>query len=81
MHIAYDYNMAYSGLLPSADYNKKVFEFDHQKPIWDQIDYEHRVRQEADIMVTLEALKAYIMHMDEEMEGMISFLLTQFLGE
>lgn len=43
--------------LPSADFNRRVYEFDNDKAIWDQNDYEERVRVEAELMVALESLK------------------------
>ena len=43
--------------LPTADFNHQVWDFNHNKEIWDQNDYEERVKVEAELMVALEALK------------------------
>ena len=43
--------------LPSGDFNKQVYHFNDQKQIWNQENYAERLKVEAEIMVTLEALK------------------------
>ena len=52
--------------LPSADFKRKVDDFDASKQIWDQYDYTERVRVEAEILVALEALKqsVHYLHYD-----------------
>ena len=53
-----DYSHQYGETLPGADFNKQVWEFDEDHSIFDQNDYEERVKVEAELMVSLEALKA-----------------------
>ena len=56
-----DYAHKQSGeKLPGADFNKQVYQFDEKKYIWDQNDYEERVKVEAELMVALEGLKTSI---------------------
>ena len=43
--------------MPGADFNKQVYQFDEREMIWDQNDYEERTKQEAEMLVALEALK------------------------
>ena len=43
--------------LPGPDFNRNVYEFDDTKQIWNQENYEERVKAEADILVALEAMK------------------------
>ena len=43
--------------MPGADFNRQVYRFRENRQIWDQNDYEERTKQEAEIMVALEALK------------------------
>ena len=45
-------------MLPGADFNRQVYSFDENKSIWDQNDYEERVKVEAELLVALEALKS-----------------------
>jgi len=54
-----DYTQAYQERepLPSGDFNRRVHNFDNHREIWDQKDYEERVKVEAELLVALEALK------------------------
>ena len=54
-----DYTTPYQAReqLPSADFNRRVYEFDNNDTIWDQNDYEERVKVEAELMVALESMK------------------------
>jgi len=53
-----DYTSPYGETLPGADFNKQVYKFHEGKQIWDQNDYEERVKVEAEMLVALEALKS-----------------------
>ena len=55
-------------MLPSADFNKKVYEFDESKYIWNQEAYTCRVKTEADMLVTLEALKTSVRHLHLDLD-------------
>ena len=55
-----DYSQEYGEELPGADFNKQVYNFNENKQIWDQNDYEERVKVEAEILVALEALKTSV---------------------
>ena len=52
-----DYNQQYNRPLPGADFNKAVSSFREEEQVFDQQDYEERVKVEADLMVALEAMK------------------------
>ena len=62
-----DYTQEYGEVLPGADFNKQVYEFDEDKMIWDQNDYVERTRQEAELMVALEALKSTISYLNHDL--------------
>jgi len=55
-------------LLPSADFNKAVYNFNDDKPVFDQKSYETRVRVEAELMIALEALKESVNLLDGEFQ-------------
>ena len=55
-----DYSQEYGEELPGADLNKQVYQFNENKQIWDQNDYEERVKVESEILVALEALKTSV---------------------
>ena len=55
-----DYAQPYGEVLPGADFNRQVYEFDQTSNIWDQNDYEERVKVEAEMLVALEALKTSV---------------------
>lgn len=64
-YAAPDYSHDYVNPLPGADFNRQVYKFNEDHPIWNQEEYAHRVKNEADILVALEALKesvAYLFH-------------------
>ena len=65
----FSYNRPGPERLPGADFNKKVYEFDETKEIWHQSNYEERVKVEAEIMTTLEALKTSVRFMNEDTEN------------
>ena len=57
-----DYSVPYGETLPGPDFNRQVYNFDESQQIWDQNDYEERVKMEAEILVALESLKDSIMY-------------------
>ena len=63
-HKKADYKNPYEGFLPSADFNKAVYNFDENKAVFDQKTYEARVRAEAELMIALESLKESVRHLD-----------------
>lgn len=64
-----DYTQEYGEVLPGADFNKQVYNFDEKKAIWDQNDYEERVKMEAEILVALEALKSSVSYIDYDIHS------------
>ncbi len=69
---AADYSKAYGEVLPGADFNKQVYEFNANKPIWDQNDYEERVKVEAEMLVALEALKESVVYLGHDIRDVVS---------
>ncbi len=57
------YTHEYTEKLPGADFNKRVSTFSTDSAIWDQNDYEERVKVEAEMLVSLEALKESVMYL------------------
>ena len=55
-----DYSSEYGEELPGADFNRQVYRFNEDHQIWDQNDYEERVKVEAEMLVALEALKGSV---------------------
>lgn len=55
--------------LPGADYNRQVYSFDTKDQIWDQQDYNERVKVEAEILVALEALKTSVSYLHFEIDS------------
>ena len=70
-----DYGHEYDRHLPGADFNKQVYDFQEDRPIWTQHDYEERVRVEAQILVSLEALKSNIMYLGYDVNGLKDAIL------
>ena len=66
--------------LPGPDFNKQVYEFDEMRQIWHQSNYNERVKVEAEIMVSLEALKTQVRYMGEDLVNIKDFLKAQYLG-
>ena len=79
-HQEYDYLRPGPNDLPSPDFNKQVYEYDEMKQIWHQTNYNERVKVEAEIMVTLEALKTQVRYMAEDLVDIKNFLTSQYLG-
>ena len=79
-HQLQDYDLPGPSKLPGPDFNKHVYEFDEMKQIWHQHNYNERVKIEADIMVTLEALKTSVRYMSEDLTDIHQFLGEQYLG-
>ena len=79
-HQEYDYLRPGPDELPSPDFNKQVYEYDEMKQIWHQTNYNERVKVEAEIMVTLEALKTQVRYMAEDLVDIKNFLSSQYLG-
>ena len=59
-------------VLPGADFNKHVYEFNGHKQIWDQNDYDKRVKVEAEMLVALEALKESVLYMKADIKEVSS---------
>ena len=79
-HQDYDYKLPGPAELPSPDFNKQVYEFDEMRQIWHQSNYNERVKVEAEIMVSLEALKTQVRYMGEDLVNIKDFLSAQYLG-
>lgn len=78
-----DHTTVYDNPLPGPDFNRQVYHFNDDVPIWTQSEYEHRVRNEADILVALEALKQNILYLGQdvmtvkgETEGQIAKIIA-----
>ena len=83
-HPGYQYpdnHITHSGEeLPKADFNRQVWEFDEHHEIWDQNDYEERVKVEAELLVALEALKdgvSGLSHDIHQLNQSIAYQYTQ----
>ncbi len=72
-----DYQHEYNEPLPGADFNKQVYGFQEDVPIWSQHDYEERVRVEAQILVSLEALKSNLMYLGYDINGLKDAIFQQ----
>ena len=79
-HQDFDYQRPGPAELPSPDFNKQVYEFDEMRQIWHQSNYNERVKVEAEIMVSLEALKTQVRYMGEDLVNIKDFLSAQYLG-
>ena len=64
--------------LPTADFNHQVWDFDHNKDIWDQNDYEERVKVEAELLVALEALKGFIAGISYDISHIADHIGSQY---
>lgn len=62
------YETEYGEVLPGADFNKQVWQFNTDKQIWDQNDYEERVKVEAEMLVALEAMKDAVHDLDRDID-------------
>ena len=60
---------AYLEELPGADFNRQVYSFDTENMIWDQQDYNERVKVEAEILVALEALKTSVSYLHFDIDS------------
>ena len=70
-----DYTHPYESRLPGADFNKQVYEFDSRNDkIFDQQEYESRVRTEAEMLVALEALKDTTQWLDYNIHDLIGVI-------
>ena len=61
--------------MPHADFYHEVDDFNEWKEIWDQHDYESRLNTEADLMISLEALRESLVQLDyyiDDLEECIS---------
>jgi hypothetical protein len=63
-----EYPLEDGEVLPGADFNAHVYHFDEAEPIWDQGDYEERVKMEADMLVALEALKETVQYLHHDID-------------
>jgi len=64
--------------LPSGDFNRRVYQFDDSRAIWDQKDYEERVKVEAEMLVALEALKESLSYAAYDVHDLGQSIQTQF---
>ena len=64
--------------LPGPDFNKQVYDFDERKHIWDQNDYEERVKVEAELMVALEALKSSVNYLTIDIGKLDQIIAHQY---
>ena len=62
---------------PSPNFNKKVYHFEEKENIFDQKDYEERVRSEADLMIALEALKQSIVYSRDDVNNLRAKILSE----
>ena len=58
------------GDVPTGDFWHQVDEFNEWNEIWDQDSYEHRLEQEAELMVALEALREDLVHLDHDIDDL-----------
>lgn len=65
----YEYGMDPEAVMPGPDFNKSCYDFNTCHMIFSEEDYEHRVMVEAELMVSLEALKESIMVLNLELAG------------
>ena len=79
-HQQHDYLRPGPDKLPSKDFNKQVYEYNEMKQIWHQSNYDERVKVEAEVLVTLEALKTSTRYMGEDLTDIKKFLSKQYLG-
>ena len=56
-----------------------MYEFDGDHNIWDQNDYEERVKVEAEMLVALEALKESVMYLGYDIND-VQDRITQQMG-
>ena len=54
--------------MPGADFNKQVSEFAGSKNIFEQANYENRVKIEAEMMVALEGLKEAVTYLSFDVQ-------------
>merc|ERR1712060_902564 len=73
-HEEYHYDDAgadyHHGDVPTGDFWHQVDEFNEWNVIWDQDHYEHRLEQEAELMVALEALREDLVHLDHDIDDL-----------
>ncbi len=68
----------YAEKLPGADFNKQVSTFSTDSAIWDQNDYEERVKVEAEMLVSLEALKESVMYLTYDIKEVDTRIANQY---
>ena len=56
------------GNVPNGAFERAVDHFDMWEEVWDQEEYEWRLRQEADLMVALEALREDLVTLDRDID-------------
>ena len=62
------YTEDYTSNFPGADYNRQVYNFDSGKNVWNQEDYNERVKVEAELLVALEALKEAATYLNADLD-------------
>jgi len=77
-YVAPSYEHEYGEVLPGADFNKQVYNFNEAHQIWDQNDYEERVKVEAEMLVALEALKESIMYLSYDVHEIDERIHAQY---
>ena len=60
------------GNVPSGDFTYQVHDFNEWEEIWDQGKYEWRLQQEADLMVSLEAMREALVELDHDIDDLES---------
>ena len=77
-HHPADYSHNYDEVLPGADFNRQVWEFDNHGSIWDQNDYTERVKMEAQMLVALESLKESVMTLNFDITNLNGHIETNY---
>jgi len=63
-----NYSVPYTKPLPGADFNANVYSYDESHPQFDQDDYVNRVRNEAELLISLEGLKHALKYLWADLE-------------
>ena len=58
------------GNVPTGDFWNQVSDFNEWNPIWDQVEYEERIQTEAELMISLEALREAMVELDYEIDDL-----------
>ena len=55
----------------AGSFEDKLSEFDLNKPFWNQIEYEHRLSTEAELMIALEGMRDAVMRLEYELQDLL----------